>query len=747
MSVDPNDLFHKVVSTVRASTALAAKDVDFCRSLDVDVAASIDSNATEVMEMINGVLTSIDPHSDQLESGKDKLEDSWKDFSNLMDALFEKSDRSLDILTKRHTYTQEAKSLQYLDESQDKESSPLVRISKPQLQFERPVDNSESHPFIPLLVEKPHSMKPLSECLRLIPEEDDMPEHYSQPYSYEIDHQEYDASVLVKSDPIPSQPWNGTEAIWVDNMESLHDLLLELKKYKEIAVDLEHHDYRSYYGIVCLMQISTRDKDYLIDTISLREKLKILNEVFADPQIVKIFHGAFMDVIWLQRDLGLYVVSLFDTYHASRAVGLPRFSLAYLLEKYSNFKTSKKYQLADWRVRPLPKAMAAYARSDTHFLLNIYDQLRNQLIQENKLAGVLFESRKVAKRRFEYAAYRPKIPLASVYSSAEKANAWQTLMYQYNIPPEKEMLLKKLYEWRDMISRRDDESSRFVMPNQLLVALVSYAPVDSIGVVSASNMMSDHVRSNSKEIANLIRKTEELPGSNSIHQSPKFKQSRSNIDIVKVLTITQVQQKVSQFKTLSESHASKNSIDTAGSSSLLLGDILSKNYAASEYLDGRAIEITDSQLKHRALEPLAKLSAFDNATSYTVSVVAKSENSENEKKQPNHITKEDRNATSNETDSKKPEMKENMDEIVTLKVSKGSGKKFRGNDLSKSSTVDVIDYNKSEKILQKNSGERNKNARKRSFDPYSAPNNSSGAPKTPKRRKATNRGKSASFKK
>ena len=65
-------------------------------------------------------------------------------------------------------------------------------------------------------------------------------------------------------------------------------MLEELKKSTEIAVDLEHHDYRSYYGFVCLMQISTREKDWIIDTLELREDLIALNEVFADPNIVKV---------------------------------------------------------------------------------------------------------------------------------------------------------------------------------------------------------------------------------------------------------------------------------------------------------------------------------------------------------------------------------------------------------------------------------------------------------------------------
>ena len=58
-----------------------------------------------------------------------------------------------------------------------------------------------------------------------------------------------------------------------------------------------------------------------------------------------------MDVEWLQRDLGLYVVNMFDTSQASRVLGLVRHSLAYLLKLYCNVEADKEYQLADWRIR------------------------------------------------------------------------------------------------------------------------------------------------------------------------------------------------------------------------------------------------------------------------------------------------------------------------------------------------------------------------------------------------------------
>jgi exosome complex exonuclease RRP6 len=50
----------------------------------------------------------------------------------------------------------------------------------------------------------------------------------------------------------------------------------------------QHHSYRSFQGFTCLMQISTRDTDYIIDTLLLRDKLHCLNEVFTKQSIIKV---------------------------------------------------------------------------------------------------------------------------------------------------------------------------------------------------------------------------------------------------------------------------------------------------------------------------------------------------------------------------------------------------------------------------------------------------------------------------
>jgi len=58
-----------------------------------------------------------------------------------------------------------------------------------------------------------------------------------------------------------------------------------------VQVDLENHNYRSFQGFVCLMQISTRSEDFIVDTLALRSHISpCLKDIFADVRIRKVFH-------------------------------------------------------------------------------------------------------------------------------------------------------------------------------------------------------------------------------------------------------------------------------------------------------------------------------------------------------------------------------------------------------------------------------------------------------------------------
>lgn len=68
---------------------------------------------------------------------------------------------------------------------------------------------------------------------------------------------------------------------------------------------------------------------------------------------------------YLSVDFGIYVVNLFDTFHASNLLEMNKHSYAYILERYCQVKADKKYQRADWRKRYVFKFLVLVDQGQT----------------------------------------------------------------------------------------------------------------------------------------------------------------------------------------------------------------------------------------------------------------------------------------------------------------------------------------------------------------------------------------------
>uniref|UniRef100_A0A3P9PR00 Exosome complex component 10 n=1 Tax=Poecilia reticulata TaxID=8081 RepID=A0A3P9PR00_POERE len=397
-------------------------------------------------------------------------------------------------------------------------------VARPQLKFKEKVDNSNT-PFVPKIFIKPNALKPLpvvspsptfSE-----PEDLDVPaaladfihqqrtqEHvedmFAHPYQYELDHLTIPERLLSKPEPQMYRPMAETKLSIIDSLEELVALNGKLCQLAEFAVDLEHHSYRSFLGITCLMQISTREEDFIIDTLELRGEMHILNEAFTDPTIVKVFHGADSDIEWLQRDFGLYVVNLFDTHQASRALNLARHSLDHLLKNFCNVNSDKRYQLADWRIRPLPEEMIEYARADTHYLLYIYDCMRAQLLESNHgqpglLQCVWNKSKDVSLKKYVKPIFTEESYLELQRKQKRSFNTQQLTTFRL------------LYAWRDKLARQEDESTGYVLPTHMMIKISEELPKEPQGIIACCNPVPPLLRQQVNELHLLVQQGREMP--------------------------------------------------------------------------------------------------------------------------------------------------------------------------------------------------------------------------------------------
>ncbi|KAL7750457.1 exosome nuclease subunit [Sorochytrium milnesiophthora] len=514
--------FHKallssVVKATKATSCFHAEDTAIVKTENAQFASDLEACSKDLLALGNTLLSfAADGASVKRYHGVHDLVGRWGPAVDVIDNLLEQADVCLDRAQGKAGAKKSATAPANIPSAviikagvSGKRIYHAATVNRPQEKFKNEIDNSLSTPFVPRIKDKPHAKRPLdlglsSVDLHSLPADHVLP----HPYEYEIKTIEYPAAMFTRSEPIPPTPWETTTHRFIATAQELDELISTLRTVSEIAVDLEHHSYRTYQGFLCLMQISTRTQDYIIDVLELRPHMSRLNEVFADPTIIKVFHGADHDVLWLQQDFGLYLVNLFDTFHASKVLNFGKHSLAALLKMYCDFDADKKYQTADWRIRPLPKEFLEYARSDTHFLLFIYDNMRNALIDQesktfNAVKATLHRSAETALKRYYKNGY-----------DAEKgtgSNGWLDLFGRHNKVMTKLQfaVFKAIHQWRDEVAREEDESTAYVLPNHMLFSIAERLPTDQASVLACCTPIPPLVRVHSTDIVHTIRKLKE----------------------------------------------------------------------------------------------------------------------------------------------------------------------------------------------------------------------------------------------
>lgn len=201
--------------------------------------------------------------------------------------------------------------------------------------------------------------------------------------------------------------------------------------------------------------------------------------------------------------MGLYVVNMFDTYHAAKLLNFAQLSLAFLLRHYCQVMVDKQFQLADWRIRPIPQEMIKYAREDTHYLIHVYERLKQDLKTkgngDNLLKAVWQNSRLICLKRYRIPRITPESHLELYRLSKKVFNERQ--LYA----------LKELFAWRDRVAREEDESVGFVLPKHMMLQIADILPKEMQGILACCSPIPPLVRQHLLHLHEIIRKAREMP--------------------------------------------------------------------------------------------------------------------------------------------------------------------------------------------------------------------------------------------
>jgi ribonuclease D len=246
----------------------------------------------------------------------------------------------------------------------------------------------------------------------------------------------------------------------VETLEAVCETVKILKSRKAAAVDLEADSMFHFTEKVCLIQIAVKELVFVIDPLKIPD-LSPLKAFFAEPQIMKIFHGADYDIRSLYRDFNITVNNLFDTHLASRYLGYRETGLDAVLNQHFNLQVNKKYQKKDWSQRPLSPNMVEYAAVDAFYLIPLAEILTAELKEKKRLKWVLEACDVLSNVR---PAKTNCSPLFLKFKGAGKLSRRRLAV------------LEKLLQLREKMAKEKDRPLFKIVGNASVMKLVRYLP-------------------------------------------------------------------------------------------------------------------------------------------------------------------------------------------------------------------------------------------------------------------------------
>ena len=307
------------------------------------------------------------------------------------------------------------------------------------------------------------------------------------------------------------------DPITVDKQPYLAVLAASFNREPILAIDTESNSLFAYQEQVCLIQVSTKDTDYLIDPLALSD-LSPLGPVFANPGVEKVFHAAEYDLICLKRDYGFEFANLFETMVAARILGREKVGLGNMLAEEYGVRLNKRHQRADWGQRPLPQELRAYARLDTHYLIDLRKRLKQKLESSERWPLAVEDFTRACQVRLP-----EPTPVGELCWRVNGA---------YDLTPQRAAVLHELCLTRDREARRRDRPAFKVIGDKTLMAVSETCPREQAALAALPGMTYGQMQRYGRKLLAAVRRgLEKQP----LHPAPHQRPDQAFLDRVEAL--------------------------------------------------------------------------------------------------------------------------------------------------------------------------------------------------------------------
>lgn len=256
---------------------------------------------------------------------------------------------------------------------------------------------------------------------------------------------------------------------YLDTVAAVAAFAREIASAPSIALDTEGASFHRFVDRVYLMQLSTRTATAIVDPLPTGD-LAALKPLVESPDIEIVFHDADYDLRLLRQDYSWATRHIFDTRIAAQLLGYKAFGLAALLEQHFGIALDKKFQRADWSLRPLSEGMLQYASQDTMYLLALRDILHGELVAKGRLGWAAEEFARLEQTQ---------------WSAEDSSQIYLKVKGARDLKRRELAVLRELVPWRDAVAKELDRSTFRVVSNDVLLEICRVQPTtrQALGVI------------------------------------------------------------------------------------------------------------------------------------------------------------------------------------------------------------------------------------------------------------------------
>ena len=228
-----------------------------------------------------------------------------------------------------------------------------------------------------------------------------------------------------------------------------------------IGFDTEFVGEDSYRPELCLIQIATSDRLFVIDPFAVGP-LEPFWRVLTDPAVTVVMHAGREDIRICYFAAGRPPAAVFDIQIAAGLVGFG-YPVGYagLVQDLLGHRMSKGETLTDWRRRPLLPAQMRYAFDDVRFLLPAWRKLTDRLRKYGRTSWAADEFATFVRR---------------AVADDATTERWRKLKGLGSLDPVGLAVARAVFGWRDGFAARVNRPPRMLLRDDLLAEIARRMP-------------------------------------------------------------------------------------------------------------------------------------------------------------------------------------------------------------------------------------------------------------------------------